>query len=232
MEDPGAEPEQKRIKRIANHIEDEIVRAQHLPLEELIRHKAFMVRLLQFLSIEEAYAVSLTSRRIYEWFQNNDIWYVLAQRWLTPERLAQCEAWVEQVKPRGKRINYLWLLLGEIAQKRFEENPHARWAVQSTGARPTEMVYILSNIWVDGENVASLRSSKGLVRILMYGRHTRKFEDNVPGAQDISHRPHTDMFSRASAVEIVYYILSRLPGASMEMGNIWRRVYIRSKLGN
>lgn len=117
MEDPGAEPEQKRIKRIAEHIEDEIVRAQHLPLEELIRHKAFMVRLLQFLSIEEAYAVSLASRRIYEWFQNNDIWYALAQRWLTPERLAQCEAWVEQVKPKGKRINYLWLLLGEHAER-------------------------------------------------------------------------------------------------------------------
>jgi hypothetical protein len=112
MEDPK-EPEQKRIKRIAEHIEDEIVRARHLPLEELLRHKAFMVRLLQFLSIEEAYAVSLASRRIYEWFQQNDIWYALAQRWLTPERLAQCEAWVEQVKPKGKRINYLWLLLGE-----------------------------------------------------------------------------------------------------------------------
>lgn len=115
MEDP--EPEQKRIKRIADHIEDEIVRAQHLPLEELIRHKAFMVRLLQFLSIEEAYAVSLASRRIYEWFQQNDIWYALAQRWLTPERLAQCEAWVEQVKPKGKRINYLWLLMGEYAER-------------------------------------------------------------------------------------------------------------------
>lgn len=114
------EPEQKRIKRIAEHIEDEINRAQHLPLEELTRHKAAMVHMLQFLSIEEAYAVSLASRRIYEWFQQNDIWYALAQRWLAPARLAQCEAWVEQVKPKGKQINYLWLLLGEYMERGVE----------------------------------------------------------------------------------------------------------------
>jgi hypothetical protein len=213
MEDP--EPEQKRVKRIAEHIEEEIVRAQHLPLEELIRHKAFMVRLLQFLSIEEAYAVSLASRRIYEWFQNNDIWYALAQRWLTPARLAQCKVWVEQVKPKGKRINYLWLLLGEIAQQRFEDGADT-----------------LSSIWVSGEHMAWVGPSEGRVKIFLYGSRATKFEDNVPGAQDISHRPsNTQMFSRASVVEIVYYILSRLPGAFMEFGNIWRRsVYIRSKL--
>ena len=114
------EPEQKRVKRITEYIEDEIVRTQHLPLEELIRHKAAMIHVLQFLNIEEAYAVSLASRRVYMWFQQNDIWYALAQRWLSPARLTQCEAWVEQVKPKGKRINYLWLLLGEHAQRHFE----------------------------------------------------------------------------------------------------------------
>ena len=212
----ASEPEQKRIKRITEYIEDEIVRAQHLPLEELIQHKAAMIHVLQFLNIEEAYAVSLASRRVYMWFQQNDIWYALAQRWLSPARLTQCEAWVEQVKPKGKRINYLWLLLGEFAQQRFED-----------GLR------ILSDIWVDGENIVRVDSYEGRVRLSLYGYHTVKFEDSVPGAEDFSIGIYyRQILSRASAVEIVYYVLSQRHGASMEFGSPWSRMYIRSKLGN
>lgn len=88
MEDP--EPERKRIKRIAGYIEEEIV---HFPLEDLARHKIAMVNVLQYLSVEEAYAVSLMSQRIFEWFQNNDIWYALAQRWLTLRDWHNANAW-------------------------------------------------------------------------------------------------------------------------------------------
>ena len=108
------EPEQKRLRRIGDYLEDEIARAEDFPIEELARHKSAMIHMLQFLSIEEAYSVSLLSRRIYEWFQRNDIWYALAVKRLSPARLAQCEAWVEQVKPKGARVNYLWLLLADM----------------------------------------------------------------------------------------------------------------------
>jgi hypothetical protein len=120
MEAEG-EPEQKRLRRIAEHLEDEIDRAFHFPLEEFIAHKSAMIHMLQFLTLEEAYRVSLASQRIYEWFQRNDIWYALAVKWLSPARLAQCEQWVAQVKPKGKRVNYLWLLLAEFVHSTFSD---------------------------------------------------------------------------------------------------------------
>jgi hypothetical protein len=218
MEDPGAEPEQKRIKRIAEHIEDEIVRAQHLPLEELIRHKAFMVRLLQFLSIEEAYAASLASRRIYEWFQQNDIWYALAQRWLTSERLAQCEAWVEQVRPKGKRINYLWLLLGDHAEQRLARGHYSLFRIKG---------YRL--------DVGALYKRDGWM-IVAFGYTSSATLANIPRNHDT---PLTDMGigTGSSAIttwtlgQAVYFVLLRNTGAKIAFGDM-SKSYIRSKLGN
>ena len=150
----ASEPEQKRIKRITEYIEDEIVRSQHLPLEELIRHKAAMIHVLQFLNIEEAYAVSLASRRIYEWFQKNDIWYALAQRWLTPEQLAEYEALVEKVRRKWKRVNYLWVLLWEF--------------MICLSTKPTI-------------RIVSHRTGRQLVDVTKYAPDTITWEDNNAG---------------------------------------------------
>ena len=150
----ASEPEQKRIKRITEYIEDEIVRSQHLPLEELIRHKAAMIHVLQFLNIEEAYAVSLASRRIYEWFQKNDIWYALAQRWLTPEQLAEYEALVEKVRRKWKRVNYLWVLLWEF--------------MICLSTKPTI-------------RIVSHRTGRQLVDVTKYAPDTITWEDNIAG---------------------------------------------------
>jgi hypothetical protein len=150
----ASEPEQKRIKRITEYIEDEIVRSQHLPLEELIQHKAAMIHVLQFLNIEEAYAVSLASRRIYEWFQKNDIWYALAQRWLTPEQLAEYEALVEKVRRKWKRVNYLWVLLWEF--------------MICLSTKPTI-------------RIVSHRTGRQLVDVTKYAPDTITWEDNIAG---------------------------------------------------
>jgi hypothetical protein len=148
------EPEQKRVKRITEYIEDEIVRSQHLPLEELIQHKAATIHVLQFLNIEEAYAVSLASRRIYEWFQQNNIWFALAQRWLSPEQLAEYEALVEKVRRKWKRVNYLWVLLWEF--------------MICLSTKPTI-------------RIVSHRTGRQLVDVTKYAPDTITWEDNIAG---------------------------------------------------
>lgn len=144
------EPDQKRLRRIGDYIEDEIARAEHFPIEELSRHKTAMVRVLQFLNIEEAYGVSLLSRRIYEWFQRNNIWFALAQRWLSPARLAQCEAWVDQVNPKGKRVNYLWLLLWDFTAKPlYSKRVKIVSRVDGTQLARIDAIYPWPLLWVN-----------------------------------------------------------------------------------
>lgn len=222
MEDP--EPEQKRIKRIAEHIEDEIDRAQYLPLEELTRHKAAMVHMLQFLNIEQAYAVSLVSRRIYEWFQQNDIWYALAQRWLTPARLAQCEAWVEQVKPKGKRINYLWMLLGERAMWRWER-------------RISDDYFSIDTVASAGYYMFDMYGKRLLHwQLGVYDAELARVLDDLPRARLDNTEDKSDFgkwhgrFIPMNPAQLLYYIMSIVPEARVSAMMLPLR--IRSKLGN
>jgi len=223
MEDPG-EPEQKRIKRITEYIEDEIVRSQHLPLEELIQHKSAMIHVLQFLNIEEAYAVSLASRRVYMWFQQNNIWYALAQRWLSPARLAQCEAWVEQVKPKGKQINYLWLLLGEYMLSSIEHSDSKSFAYVLLPDR--------GYISVDSSRHRDVRwllnPHGSSAKLLVAGLGGKELNYNSGGW--IFHYPLTITGLDSNLVQLTYNILEKDQKVRVILSKYSGRYPIRSKL--
>lgn len=105
------DPSWARVKRIAVYLRDAI----DAPVHDVATHKRAMIDLLQFLTIEEAYSVSLRYRKVYEWFQTEGVWRTLAQRWLTPQRYNQVWQWAERARPEGGYINYLWLLIAEYA---------------------------------------------------------------------------------------------------------------------
>jgi hypothetical protein len=114
MEEP--ESEKVRLRRIAANLEEGIRRNERMsaPEDVFVRKKA-MLDVLQFLTVEEAYRISVMSQILSDWFEREGIWRTLSQRWLSPARHSQCWQWAERMKPEGARVNYLWLVLAEYA---------------------------------------------------------------------------------------------------------------------
>jgi hypothetical protein len=116
-EDGMEDPSRSRVVRIAKHLLSALEDYERASVRDATAYKRAMVDIVQFLNIEEAYAVSTYSAKLYEWFQTEGVWRTLAQRWLSPVRYNQVWQWAERARHQGDHINYLWLLIAEYGSR-------------------------------------------------------------------------------------------------------------------